>query len=318
MASLKDIRARIETTKNTQQITKAMKLVSAAKLRRAQANIVNMRPYSLTLRRVIADLAATKKATHPLMEPNPQPKKVLLVVISSDRGLCGAFNANVIKYAENILKTEKKNFEVLDLFIVGRKATDYFLKRGYSPIKSILRLDKDISYKLASEVADSILQGYLDGNYESIKIIYNEFKSAIAQNVVCEKILPIDESLNSFDGSNEGAGSNQNDSGASDQNSLRSIPPNNSGVGFSVDMIFEPGPEKIIEQLLVKHFELQVYRCMSESVASEHGARMTAMENATSNAKAMIESLTLTYNKIRQEKITTELTEIVSGAEALK
>lgn len=293
MASLKDIRARIESTKNTQQITKAMKLVSAAKLRKAQNNIVNMRPYALTLRRVIADIAVTNKVSHPLMEQKTEVKKVLLVVITSDRGLAGAFNSNINKFAETYYKQTSPELEKIDFLFIGRKGADYFTKKGYRAIDAITRLDKDISYDLASHVADRLMQQYLSGDYDEIRLIYNEFKSAIAQEVVCETILPIDIQKTSFQESS-------------------------AGISFSVDMIFEPAPEQIIAQLLVKHFDLQVYRAMSESVAAEHGARMTAMENATNNAKEMINSYTLTYNKLRQEKITTELTEIVSGAEALK
>lgn len=292
MASLKEIRARIESTKNTQQITKAMKLVSAAKLRKAQNNIVNMRPYALSLKKVIADIAVTQRVSHPLMEPKQEIKKVLLVVLTSDRGLCGGFNANIIKFAENYWKTNKSNVEKMDFFFIGRRGTDFFAKRGVSGIENITKLDKDISYDLASHVADRLLKTFLSGEYDEVRMIYNEFKSAISQKVICESLLPIDIS----------------------ETSLKS---NESTASFAVDMIFEPSPEKIIEQLIVKHFDLQVYRCMSESVASEHGARMSAMENASNNAKALIESLTLSYNKLRQEKITRELIEIVSGAEAL-
>lgn len=294
MASLKDIRARIESTKNTQQITKAMKLVSAAKLRKAQHNIINMRPYALTLRKVIADIAVTKKVTHPLMETKEQVKSVLLVVISSDRGLCGAFNSNINKFTEAYYNENKNSLEKIDFLFVGRKVHDYFAKRGIAPVDYITKLDKDISYELAAKVANRVMGDYLEGHYDEVRIVHNEFKSAISQNVVCETILPIDIGLSTFKSEAE------------------------QTAAFSVDMIFEPEPENIVKELLVKHFDLQVYRCMSESVAGEHGARMSAMENATNNASEMINKLTLTYNKLRQEKITTELTEIVSGAEALK
>jgi F-type H+-transporting ATPase subunit gamma len=294
MASLKDIRARIESTKNTQQITKAMKLVSAAKLRKAQNNIVNMRPYALTLRKVIADIAVTNKVTHPLMEKKEQVKNILLVVISSDRGLCGAFNSNINKFTEAYYKENKDKLEKIDFLFVGRRAHDYFARRNIKPVDYITKLDKDISYSLASKVANRVMNDYLEGSYDEVRIIHNEFKSAISQIVVCETILPIDLGLSTFTTTNETA------------------------ADFSVDMIFEPAPEVIIKQLLEKHFDLQVYRTMSESVAGEHGARMSAMESATNNARDMINKLTLTYNKLRQEKITTELTEIVSGAEALK
>lgn len=293
MASLKDIRARIESTKNTQQITKAMKLVSAAKLRKAQHNIVNMRPFALTLRKVIADIAITEKVTHPLMEPKQNPKKVLLVVITSDRGLCGAFNTNINKYAENYHRQYKTQLEKLDFFFIGRRGNDFFAKRGLKGVESMLKLDKDISYALATKVSERLLKNYMDGDYDEVRLVYNEFKSAISQNVVAETILPISVEHSNF---------------ATHQNAT----------GFAKDLVYEPAPEVIIEKLLVKHFNLQIYRAMSESVAAEHGARMTAMENATNNARDMINILTLTYNKLRQEKITTELTEITSGAEALK
>lgn len=293
MASLKDIRLRIESTKNTQQITKAMKLVSAAKLRKAQNNIVNMRPYAVSLRRVIADVAMTQKISHPLMEQKQDPQSILIVVLSSDRGLCGAFNSNINKFVENFRAEESKKYAKVDYIFVGRRVNDYFVKRDVKPIEYMSRLEKEISYELASKVSRRVMEEYLSGNYDEVRVVYNEFRSAISQVVVKEKILPVDVGLSSF---------------AVEENEI----------GFSKDLIFEPAPEKIIEQLLMKHFDLQIYRAMSESVASEHSARMTAMENATNNAKAMIDQLTLTYNKARQEKITTELTEIVSGAEALK
>lgn len=291
MASLKDIRAKIDTTKNTQQITKAMKLVSAAKLRRAQNAITNMRPYAVTLKKVIADVAVTKKVTHPLMEQKASVKRVLLVVLTSDRGLCGGFNSNIIKFSDKYYREKKANYEAMDFLFIGKKGFDSFSKKGVKYIDAITRLDKDVSYQLASKVARRLMQDYLAGDYDEVRLIYNEFKSAISQEVICEKLLPIDVHSSSF---------------------------SEAGSVFAEDMIFEPAPEIIIGQLLNKHFDLQVYRAMSESVASEHGARMTAMENASNNAKAMIEKLTLTYNKARQEKITTELIEIVSGAEALK
>lgn len=292
MPSLKDIKIRIESTKNTQQITKAMKLVSAAKLRKAQHNIVNMRPYALSLRRVIADIAITQKVSHPLMERKAVTKSILLVVISSDRGLCGAFNGNINKFTENFLKDNKDKYEKIDLLFVGRKVNDFFAKRGIKPVDYITKLDKDISYELAAKVSTRVMGDYLAGHYDEVKIVYNEFKSAISQVVCAETILPVNIELSAF----------KTDS---------------LGKKFAPDLIFEPSPEQMIEELLTKHFDLQVYRCMSESVASEHGARMSAMENATNNARDMINGLTLTYNKLRQEKITKELIEIVSGAEAL-
>lgn len=291
MASLKDIRMRIDSTKNTQQITKAMKLVSAAKLRRAQHNITNMRPYAVTLKKVIANITATQKVTHPLMTAKDSVKRVLLVVLTSDRGLCGGFNTNIIKFADKYRLENAPKLEKLDFFFIGKRGDDYFAKRSIKSIETYFKLDKDISYGLAKGVADKLINHYLDGSYDEIRLVYNEFQSAISQVVTCETLLPIQVEKTSFDA---------------------------EGSQFSKDIIFDPSPEAIVEELLKKHFSLSVYKAMSESVASEHGARMSAMENATNNAKEMINKLTLTYNKARQEKITTELTEIVSGAEAIK
>ena len=292
MASLKDIRNRIGSTKNTQKITSALKLVSAAKLRKAQQNIVNLRPYALDLLTLIADVAETQKVQHKLLQPKENPKSVLMIVISSDRGLCGSFNSGINKFTETYIKENKSKFEKMDFVFVGRRVNDYFSRRDVTPIEKITELDKDISYELAAKVATKAIKAYETGDYDEIRIVYNEFKSAIAQDVVCERLLPIDtENINSFD--------------------------KGEGQPFAKDLIFEPSPEKIIDQLLEKHFTVQVYRCMSESVASEHGARMTAMENSTKNAGELIKTLTITYNKLRQASITTELIEITSGAEAL-
>ena len=233
MASLKDIRARIESTKNTQQITKAMKMVSAAKLRRAQNNIVNMRPYAKTLIKVIADIAVTQRIHHPLLTPRQDPKKVLVVVLSSDRGLCAGFNSNVNKFVEHYHKKHSGLYEKLDYFFIGKRAADYFQRRKLSTLEVITKLDRDISHQLAAKVADRLMTHYLDGDYDEIRLVYNEFRSAISQVVVSETLLPVDLSKQTFD-KQEGP------------------------VGFAVDMIFEPSPEKIIDELLQKHFSVQV------------------------------------------------------------
>jgi F-type H+-transporting ATPase subunit gamma len=192
------------------------------------------------------------------------------------------------------LRQNKDKLETIDFIFIGRRAADFFAKRKLNVLEALTRLDKDISYELASGIAQKAMKFYLDGHYDEIRLIYNEFKSAISQSVVCETLLPVDiekQTLTADEG---------------------------KAPGFAVDMLFEPDTNQVIDQLLVKHFSVQVFRCMSESVAAEHGARMTAMENATNNAKDVLNRLTLTYNKLRQEKITTELIEIVSGAEALK
>ncbi len=291
MANLKEIRIRIDSTKNTQQITKAMKMVSAAKLRKAQHQIQNMRPYAVTLKGIIADIAATQKVSHPLMIKKANPKTVLLVVLTSDRGLCGGFNSGITKFAERYIAENKSRFEKIDFIFIGKRGIDYFARKGVKPVESFIKLDKDISFEFAHTIAEKLISQFEKGHYEEIRLIYNEFKSAISQKVVCETILPVEIDVNSF---------------------------NTGESKIAADMIFDPSPELIIEDLLKKNFNLQVFRAMAESVASEHGARMTAMENASNNARDMINKLTLNYNKARQEKITTELTEIVSGAESLK
>jgi F-type H+-transporting ATPase subunit gamma len=288
VANLKDIRLRIDSTKNTQQITKAMKLVSAAKLRKAQHNITNMRPYALTLKQVIANIAATQKITHPLMGARQNVKNVLLVVLTSDRGLAGAFNSGIIKFTEKYYADNKGQYNI-DFIFIGKRGADFFARKNIKGIQTFTKLDKEISYNLARSIAESVIGYFLNDKYDEVRMVYNEFKSAISQKVVCETLLPIEVDHSIADGSR-----------------------------VALDIIFDPSPEKIIEELLKKNFNLQVYRAMSESVASEHGARMTAMENSSNNARDMISKLTLTYNKARQEKITTELTEIVSGAESLK
>lgn len=293
MPNLKDLRGRIQSVRNTQQITRAMKMVSAAKLRRAQTRVVNLRPYSRKLLEVIADISMTRRVTHPLLSSVTNPKRVLMVVLTSDRGLCGGFNANINRFAQKFLVENRSKYEAMDLLFVGRKAVDFFKARKIEGKDAIFNLAREISYHMAAGVAERLMDAFTDGSYDAVFIVYNEFKSAISQNVVCEQLLPVDVTKTSF---------------AADKGKTP----------FSQDLIFEPAPEEMIDGLLQRHFAVQVYRCMAESVAAEHGARMTAMENATKNAGEMISKLTLTYNKLRQASITTELIEITSGAEALK
>jgi len=241
---------------------------------------------------VIADIACTHRVRHPLLSTNENPKKVLFVVVTSDRGLAGGFNNNLNRFAYKFYQDNKANYETTDFLFVGRKGSDFFKARKITGIDTILNLAREISLSLAQGVADRLMEAFVDGGYDAVYLIYNEFKSAIAQELRCERLLPVDLTNARLD--------------------------NDGKVPFSKDMIFEPAPEVIIEDLLKKHFAIQVYRAMSESVAAEHGARMAAMESATKNAGEMIRSMTLTYNKLRQGNITTELIEITSGAEALK
>ncbi len=294
MANLKDIRSRIQSVKNTQQITRAMKMVSAAKLRRAQQNIQNLRPYAKHILSVISDIATTHRIQHPLLNNNEDPKKVLLVVLTSDRGLAGGFNNNINRFAFKFYQENKPKYEKLDFLFIGRKGADFFRSRNFQGVDTILNLAREVSYDLASGVSTRLMDEFMSGGYDAVFLIYNEFKSAISQEIVCERLLPVDYSGSKLLGNEQ------------------------QQVAFSKDMIFEPEPELIIDELLKKHFAVQIYRAMCESVAAEHGARMAAMESATKNAGEMIRAMTLTYNKLRQASITTELIEITSGAEALK
>lgn len=293
MASLKDIRMRISSTKNTQQITRAMKMVSAAKLKKAQDNIQNMRPYAKGILSVIGDIAYTHRVTHPLLGEVLDPKKVLVVAITSDRGLCGGFNNSINRYIENWHKENKDKYEQVDYMFIGKKVADYFKNTDMNIVDKMLNLAREISYVMAANIAEKLMTQFTKGDYDKVVFVYNEFKSAIAQELSAEQIFPVDIQTSNLEQEGEDS-------------------------PFSKDLIFEPLPEEMIEELLHKHFAVQVYRCLSESVAAEHAARMTSMENATNNAKEMIDSLTLVYNKLRQASITTELIEISSGAEALK
>ncbi len=293
MANLRDIRNRIQSVKNTQQITRAMKMVSAAKLRRAQQNIQNLRPFANHILSVIADIAATHRLEHPMLSRSEAPKKALIVVLTSDRGLAGGFNNNINRFAYKFAQDHKAKYEKMEFLFIGRKGSDFFRARGIKSVDTILNLAREISFVKASAVAEKLVDDFKSGGYDSVFLIYNEFKSAISQVVTCEQLLPVDVSKSRLLG-------------------------DDGKTAYSADLIFEPEPEKIVDNLLKKHFAIQVYRAMSESVAAEHGARMAAMENATKNAGEMIRSMTLTYNKLRQASITTELIEITSGAEALK
>lgn len=292
MANLKDIRSRIGSTKSTQKITSALKLVSASKLRKAQNNIVSLRPYALGLKKLMHNFVVSEQANHPLMEKRAETNNVLILVLASDRGLCGSFNSGINKYVENYINEYSTTCNKMDFIFVGKKADEYFARRNIQAKEVITDLAKDVCYEMAAGVAKKVMTGFLEGDYDEVRIVYNEFKSAIQQNVVSERILPMMEE--DFKGMS-----------ASDDFSTCN------------DIMIEPSADEILEQLIDKYFATQVYRCMSESVASEHGSRMTAMENATKNAGELIDTLTLTYNKLRQAQITTELTEITSGAEAL-
>lgn len=289
MANLKAIRKRISSVKNTQKITRAMYLVAAARLRKAQENILRMRPYAQSTMGVIGSLAARiggEDDVHPLLAQREE-KRVMLICLTSDRGLAGGFNAQVTKQAYkeyNALLAAGKEVEVV---AIGRKGTDFFRRRGVKLERTVSNVYEDLSYEKASEIGDSVITEYTEEKLDAVYIVYNEFKSAISQRVTLERLLPI---------------------------APAEVTDSDNG---HTDYVYEPGQAAILGRLLPLYVNVELYRTLLESVASEHGARMTAMDSSTKNAKEMVRALTLQANRARQAAITTELTEIVSGAEAL-
>jgi F-type H+-transporting ATPase subunit gamma len=286
MPSLLDIRRRIRSVKNTQQLTKAMKTVSAAKLRRAQERVMSARPYADQLRNVLANLAGrVENIAHPLLEIRPE-ERVLVVLVTADRGLCGAFNSNLIRTTQSFLR-DNLNKRRADLFPVGRKGRDFFRRREVSITSDYVNFFNKLDYGHAKEIAKIITDLYTEAKIDAVYIIYNEFKSAIQQRVSMEKLLPLGR----------------------------------AGLGDALESpaeyIFEQPPQQVFDRLLPRYVEIQVYRALLESAASEHGARMAAMDTASRNAGEMIESLTLNMNRVRQAAITREIIEVVSGAGAL-
>ena len=294
MPSLLDIRRRIRAVKSTQQITKAMKMVAASKLRRAQDRIQHGRPFAMQMRRVLSGLAArVDAAAHPLLDERKAPRangRVLLLVITADRGLCGSFNANVIKAAANFI-TERPDRQVA-LGLIGRRGRDYYGKRGFGVLIERINLFAKLFFGDAQEIAASAMDAFTSGQVDAVHMVYNEFKSVLQQRVVVEQLLPIPRA------EIEGG---------------EAPPPGTA----PVDYLYEPTPEELFKTLLPRHVEVQVYRALLESNAAFYAAQMTAMDAATRNSGEMIESLTLYMNKVRQAAITREIIEVVSGAEAL-
>jgi len=288
MPSLKDIKKRIGSVKNTQQITKAMKMVAAAKLRRAQEAAVAARPYAEKLQMVLSHLAQREEAdAHPLLTQRGK-ERALVVLMTADRGLCGGFNANVSKEAERFIKHNDLEYEAIDLMIIGRKGRDFLKSRmGDKIVKVYENITSDASYKTAQLIGEEILTLYSDGQYDGVYLLYNAFQSAIVQNVTFEQVLPINPAAAAIDDS-------------------------------AVDYIYEPCRAEVLAEILPKMVEVQLFRGLLESNASEQGARMSAMDSASRNASEMISKLTLQYNRARQAAITTELMEIISGAESIK
>jgi len=290
--NLKVIRSRIASVKNTQKITRAMKLVAAARLRKAQENITRMRPYAQQTFKLLSSLAARidvdDELVHPLLKRREE-KHILVILLTSDRGLAGGFNASVSKAAHKFYLEQTALGRKVTVGTIGRKGRDYLRRRNVPVEQSFSNVYDQLSYEKASDIGDVIISRYSAADLDAAYIVYNEFKSAISQKVRIEKILPIEPHA---------------EAEASD--------------GSQTEYIYEPDQATILQQLLPLYINVEVYRALLESVASEHGARMTAMENATKNAKDMIQRLTLQANRARQAAITTELMEIIGGSEALK
>jgi F-type H+-transporting ATPase subunit gamma len=289
MPSLLDIRRRVRAVKSTQQITKAMKMVAASKLRRAQERVQAARPYASQMLRVLNSLSArVDPSAHPLLDERRTPQaggRALLIVITADRGLCGSFNTNVIK-AATVFAAESASRDVT-LGLVGRRGRDIFVRRSLKVAFEQVNIFGSLSYEDAKKMAQTAIDAFLSGEVDSVHLAYNEFKSVMQQTVVVERLLPIPRG------------------GAADAN------------GPNIEYRYEPAPDELLERLVPSHIEVQIYRALLESAAAEHAARMTAMDAATRNSAEMIETLTLHMNKVRQAAITREIIEVVSGAQAL-
>jgi F-type H+-transporting ATPase subunit gamma len=290
MPSLKDIKKRIGTVKNTRQITAAMKMVSAAKLRRAQDAVMAARPYSDKMQEVLSSLAMRDSGeAHPLLEERGKGK-ALVVLVTADRGLCGGFNTNISKTAEKFIRENPEGYEEFELLLIGRKGNEYLKRR---PGMNIVKVHEhlvgsiQVTYPTAALLGQEIVELYQDDDYDAVFLVYNAFQSVMSQDLTVRQLLPIQ-------------------------------PAEVDEEEQVVDYIYEPNAGEVLEQILPKNVEVQIFRALLESVASEHGARMTAMDSASKNASEMISKLTLQYNRARQAAITKELMEIISGAESIK
>ncbi|MDP3469271.1 MAG: ATP synthase F1 subunit gamma [Daejeonella sp.] len=290
MANLKEVRNRIASVSSTQQITKAMKMVSAAKLKRATGAIIQLRPYANKMKDILSNLSASMDGSNSPYTQEREPNKVLIISISSNRGLAGAFNMNVIKTTNNLI-SEKYSDQLrkgnVHIVAIGKKVQDFYEKRKYTVIGNNNELFTDLSFENTSKITESVMAAFAKGDYDRVELVYNQFRNAAVQILTTEQLLPVPKS-------------------------------NKLTVNTTqVDYILEPSQEEIVEQLIPKSIKTQVYKAVLDSHASEHGARMTAMDKATENAGDLLKALKLSYNQARQAAITTELTEIVSGAAAL-
>lgn len=297
MANLKEVKNRIESVSSTQQITSAMKMVAAAKLKRAQDKITQMRPYSQKLTGILKNVSrALDGEIENVYGESREVNNVLLVVVTSDRGLCGAFNNNVLKAAERLIK-EKYSYEEkhdgISILPIGKKSLDYFKKGTYKVHSEYSEMFKDLSFDAARDAAEFVMNSFSAGDFDKVDLVYNEFKNVATQIIRTESFLPLEEKKVVVE--------------KKEEDKKRRV----------VDYLFEPSAEYVINELIPKSLKIQFYKAILESNASEHGARMTAMDQATDNAGELIKELKLTYNRTRQAAITKEILEIVGGAEAL-
>ncbi len=293
MANLKEVRNRISSVQSTQQITKAMKMVSAAKLKRATNAIIQLRPYATKLKEILGNLSASLEGTSSPFIQEREPNKVLIVAVSSNRGLAGAFNMNVIKTANNLI-AEKYSEQLkkgnVSIVAIGKKTQDFYEKRNYNVIGNNNDVYADLSFENVTKITEAIMAGFEKGEFDRVEVVYNRFRNAAVQILTTEQLLPLPKS----------------EEVAKDAKATT-----------NVDYILEPSQEEIVSQLIPKSIKIQLYKAVLDSHASEHGARMTSMDKATENAGDLLKNLKLAYNQARQAAITTELTEIVSGAAAL-
>ncbi len=285
MANLKEIRNRISSVESTMQITSAMKMVSAAKLKRAQDAIVQLRPYADKLTEILVNLSSTLDgADGNAFSSERELKNILFVSITSNRGLCGGFNSNIIKQTTSLINNEYKEANA-SIVSIGKKSSEHFSKKGYNVLSSHDDLYNEITFEAVADIAENIMKTFIDGEFDKVVLVYNQFKNAATQIVMSENYLPVETPQDE-----------------------------NATIG---DYIFEPSKEEIVQELIPKSLKTQLFKAILDSHASEHGARMTAMHKATDNANDLKDDLTLFYNKARQAAITGEILEIVGGAEAL-
>jgi F-type H+-transporting ATPase subunit gamma len=293
MATLREIKRRVVSVKNTQKITKAMKMVAAAKLRRAQEMLIATRPYADRMNSMLRHLASrTDHSLNPLLLER-EMKRGLLVVVAGDRGMCGAFNGNIVKAASEYIKNSfREDPGKIAMVTIGKKASDFFSKQDCPLVAKHPGVFRDLNFETAKRIVKQIVDGYISADYDRVEIIYNEFKNVMQQKIVIEQFLPIPPE--------------------------QILTKGDSQTAINLDYIYEPSDVEVLNLLLPKQLDFQMWHILLESSTAEEGARMTAMNNATDNAGTLIDDLTLSYNKARQASITKELLEIVSGAEALK